>query len=1050
MRWLVSLCVRHFGTASALSVLALVLGCGGAMHAQLDVFPDFVPTQVDVQTEAPGFAPEQVEELVTRAVENAINGANGLATLRSESIPGLSVVTVTFDDGVDPHIARQGISERLSELGTALPAGVGTPRLSPLVSSTMDLLKIGLLSDKVDAYALRDAADWLVKPRLLAVPGVAHVIVFGGKVRELQILPDIRRLASLNLTLTDLADSARAAVAIRGAGFVDLASQRILLKTPLPDPDLDRLGNAIVAVRNDTPIRLRDVATLQQGPALRSGDALIMGKPGVLISLASQYGANTLTTTHAVEDALATLAPALRAQGITLYGGLHRPANFIERALQNLEHSLGVAAFLIVVVLYAFLRNARAALIAFVAIPLSLLAAVAVLEHWGQTLNTLTLGGFAVALGVLVDDAIIGIENILRRLRENRELPQPRERLEIILDASLEVRGPVIYATAVVILVFIPELLTSSVQGHFVAPLAAAFILAVSASLLVAMTVTPALCAALLSSGALSTEPRWLARLKNWQRMALEKIAHHLGITLALTGALLLASLCALPFLGGTFMPDFREGHFVMQAGSSVPGTSLDEMMQFGRRISAEILALPYVQSVEQQIGRAEAGEDTWGPHQSELHIELRPDATIDQATAQENLRKIVAGYPGIQGEVVTFLGDRIGESLSGETAQVAIKVFGTDLEALDNTGSAILTALSKEPGLTDLQFKREDNTPVLNIVPASEPLAAAGLKTQDVLESIESAYSGAVVGQTYSGVRSIPVVLRLPDAVRNEPTQVGNLLIPGAYGPVPLARVARVELSEDRYNIQHDGGQRRVSVTFNVQGRALQDAVTEARQRIAHSVTLPAGTFLEFTGAAAAEQQTRLELLVYSGGALVLIIMILLVCLRWRASGWLVMANLPFSLLGSVLLIAATGIGLSLGSLVGLVTVFGISARNAILQLAHYEHMVGHEGQPWDFALVLRGANERLVPILMTATVTALGLAPLAAGLHSPGQEIEAPMAITVLGGLASSTVLNLIVLPVLVYRCGGPKDGDSHVSESQLDSSPIGPGGDGGSRGG
>jgi CzcA family heavy metal efflux pump len=1023
MRWLVSLCIRHFGAASALSLLALVLGCVGASHAQLDVFPDFVPTQVDVQTEAPGFAPEQVEELVTRPVESAINGASGLATMRSESIPGLSVVTVTFDDGVNPYIARQAISERLAELGSAMPTGAGTPKLSPLVSSTMDLLKIGLVSDKVDAYALRDAADWLVKPRLLAVPGVAHAIVFGGQVRELQILPDMRQLASLNLTLTDLIESARASLAVRGAGFVDLAAQRVLLKTPLPSPDLDRLGNTVVTVRDNTPIRLRDVATVQQGPALRSGDALIMGRPGVLISLASQYGANTLTTTRAVEQALAGLEPALKAQGITLYGGLHRPANFIERALKDLEQSLIVAAILIVVVLYAFLRDARAALIAFVAIPLSLLAATLVLEHLGQTLNTMTLGGFAVALGVLVDDAIIGIENILRRLRANQGLPQPLARLPILLEASLEVRGPVIYATAVVIAVFIPELLTSSVQGHFVGPLALSFILAVSASLLVAMTVTPALCALLLRVESVAREPRWLARLKDWQRRMLERVHDRLGITLTAIGIALVASAAVVPFLGGTFMPDFREGHFVMQATSSIPGTSLEEMLSFGRRVSAEILALPYVQSVEQQVGRAEAGEDTWGPHQSELHVELRPDATVDQATAQETLRKILQGYPGIQGEVVTFLGDRIGESLSGETAQVAIKVFGNDLQALDDAGARIMTALAGEPGIVDLQFKREDNTPSLSIQPEPARLVAAGLRTQDVLDAVESTYSGSSVGQTYSGVRSVPVVLRLPAASRNRPEQIGSLLIPSPFGPVPLRQVARLTLSEERYSIQHDGGQRRVAVTFNVQGRGLQSAVLEAKRRIAQNVGLAAGTFIEFTGAAAAEEQTRLELLAYSGAGLVLIVMILLVALNWRANGWLVMANLPFSLLGGVLIIGATGIGLSLGSLVGLVTVFGISARNAILQLAHYEHMVEREGMTWDFALVLRGANERLIPILMTATVTALGLAPLAAGLHSPGQEIESPMAITVLGGLVSSTILNLIVLPVLVYRFGGPK---------------------------
>ncbi|HEY6927827.1 MAG TPA: efflux RND transporter permease subunit, partial [Steroidobacteraceae bacterium] len=439
--------------------------------------------------------------------------------------------------------------------------------------------------------------------------------------------------------------------------------------------------------------------------------------------------------------------------------------------------------------------------------------------------------------------------------------------------------------------------------------------------------------------------------------------------------------------------------------------------------ISADILALPYVQSVEQQVGRAELGEDTWGPHQSELHVELRPDAPVDQEVAQEALRKILEGYPGIQGEVVTFLGDRISESLSGETAQVAIKVFGTDLAALDETGNHIVAALKGERGITDLQFKRQDNTPVLSIEPEAQRLAAAGLKTQDVLDAVESAYSGAIVGQTFSGVRTVGVVVRLPDELRNRPEQLGRLLVAGAYGPIPLSQVARLFLAEDRYSIEHDGGQRRVSVTFNVAGRSLNDAVAEAKQRISRSFALPSGTFLEFTGAAEAERQTRLQLLSFSGGALALVVMILLVALRWPANGWLVMANLPFSLLGSVLAIALSGIGLSLGALVGLVTVFGISARNAILQLAHYEHMVEREGAAWDLVSVVRGANERLTPILMTATVTALGLAPLAVGLHSPGQEIEAPMAITVLGGLVSSTALNLLVLPVLAHRYSGPR---------------------------
>jgi CzcA family heavy metal efflux pump len=1018
MRAIVTLCVRHFGAVTALTVFALVIGGWGALRAPLDVFPEFVPSQVDIQTEAPGFAPQQVEELVTKQIENVVNGAAGLATMRSESIPGLSVVTITFADNVDVHIARQGISERLSELGSSLPAGVGTPKLSPLVSSTMDLLKIGLLSDKVDAYELRDTADWIIKPRLLAVPGVAHVIVFGGNIRQIQILPDVQKLASFNITLNDVSDAVRAALPLRGAGFIDVPAQRILLRSPTPAPDVGTIGKAVVTVRNDTPILLRDIAEVKVAPALRSGDALVMGKPGVMLSLASQYGANTLTATVAVEKALADLEPALTARGITLYSRLHRPANFIERALGDLKDSLVIAAVLILAVLYLFLRDFRAALIAFTAIPLSLLAAVAVLDHMGLTLNTMTLGGFAVALGVLVDDAIIGIENILRRLRENRLLAQPKPRLEVVREASLEVRGPVIYATAVVIAVFLPELFTSSVEGRFVGPLALAFIFAVVASLLVAMTSTPALCALFLRDHDARPEAAWLRRLKIWQDAAVHGVGAHFKVTAVILALMVIAALAALPFVGGTFMPDFREGHFVMQVSSAITGTSLDEMLEVGKRISRDVLALPYVQSIEQQVGRAELGEDTWGPHRSEFHVELKADSTVDQNAAQEELRGILEKYPGVQSEVVTFLGDRISESMSGETAQVAVKIFGDDLDALDATGDKLVGVLGKLPGIVDLQFKRQSGTPTIAIELIPDALAASGLKVQDVLDAVESAYAGKIIGQTYRGTRTVDVVVLLPDKLRHQPTRLSELMIGSPLGPIPLSQVAHVVATQDRYSIEHDGGQRRVSVTFNVGHGSLQGIVQQAQQAIAKSVKLPAGVFIEFSGAAEAEAKTRSELFLYSGLALGLIVMILFISFHWRANSWLVLANLPFSLIGSIVAIVVTGIGISLGTVVGLVTVFGVSARNAILQLAHYEHLVEVEGAVWSLEVVVRGANERLVPILMTAAVTALGLAPLAIGMSRPGQEIEGPMAVTVLGGLLSSTLLNLFVLPALAHR--------------------------------
>ena len=919
---------------------------------------------------------------------------------------------------MDVHVARQGVAERLAELGSSLPAGVGTPKLSPLVSSTMDLLKIGLVSDKVDAYTLRDNADWIIKPRLLAVPGVARVIVFGGDVRQIQVLPDTRKLSSFGLSFSEVADAAKAALPLRGAGFIDLAAQRILLQSPTPEPDINSLGQAVVGVRGGTPILLRDVATIKMAPALRSGDSLVMARHGVMLSTSSQYGANTLQVTLAVEKVLADLQPALKKQGITLYSALHRPANFIERALQNLKESLAIAAVLILAVLYIFLRDMRAALIAFTAIPLSLLAAVAVLRYLGLTLNTMTLGGFAVALGVLVDDAIIGIENILRRLRENGQQAQPRPRLDIVLEASLEVRGPVIYATAVVIAVFLPELFTSSVQGRFVGPLALAFIFAVSASLIVAMTSTPALCALFLRQHDVRPQAGWLARLKSWQGAAVRKVGGHIKATLIALLLLVVAAAAALPFLGGTFMPDFREGHFVMQVTSSVPGTSLDEMLSVGKRISEDVLALPYVQTVEQQVGRAELGEDTWGPHRSEFHVEFKADAKIDQEAAQEQLRDILRHYPGLQSEVVTFLGDRISESLSGQTAQVAIKIFGADLDVLERTADKVVAALGKVKGIVDLQFKRQSGTPAISIHPIPQALAATGLTVQEVLDTIETAYAGAKVGQTFQGTRTVDVVVLLPDDQRHQPTQLQNLMIATPLGPVPLAQLANIEVTQNRYSIEHDGGQRLVVVTFNVGSGSLQSVVKQARQAISRSVALPLGVFLEFTGAADAEIKTRNELLLYSGLALALIVMILFMSFHWRANSWLVLANIPFSVIGSVLAIAVTGLGISLGTVVGLVTVFGVSARNAILQLAHYEHLVEVEGCTWNLELVLRGANERLVPILMTAAVTALGLAPLAFALHRAGLEIEGPMAVTVLGGLLSSTLLNLLVLPALAMR--------------------------------
>ncbi|HZF28819.1 MAG TPA: efflux RND transporter permease subunit [Gammaproteobacteria bacterium] len=1023
MLQLVTWCVERRGVVAILAAAFLVLGVWQSREIPLDVFPEFVPAQVSIQTEAPGFTPDQVETLVTRPIEAAVNGAQGLAALRSESIPGLSVVSLDFGDDADPHRAHQDVAERLASIAASLPEGTDAPKLSPLTSSTMDVLKIGLVSDRLDAFALRNLADWSLKPQLLAVPGVARVNVFGGAVRQIQIVPDAAKLEAYGLTMTDLADAARAALALRGAGFVDLRAQRVLIESPVPAPDPAAIAAAVVAVRNGVPLVLRDVATVQAAAALRAGDATVQGRDGVLLTISSQFGANTMDVTRALEDALADIVPRLDADGITTYPALHRPATFIERALTNLRDGIAIAALLVLVVLFAFLRNVRAALISFVTIPVSLVAATLALKYAGYTLNAMTLGGLAVAVGVLVDDAIIDIENVMRRLRENEVAVRPRPRLAVVRDASLEIRSPVLYATLAVVALFVPVCFVSGVQGKFVGPLAVAFITAVVASLVTALTVTPALCALLLPARHV-VEPRWIGALKRAQGRAAGWISDRLAIVAAVLVAAFAAALLWLPSLGGEFMPEFEEGHFVVQASSSLPGTSFDEMLGIGRRVSADILALPYIATVEQQVGRAELGEDTWGPNRSELHVELKAEPGIDQSAAQEAIREIVDSYPGLRTEVVTFLGDRFSESLTGETAAVVVNVFGDDLDVLDRLGARIAAALGGVPGVVDLQYERQGATPEIAVRPRPADLAAFGVSRRDLLDVLQTAFAGLRVGQTFAGGSTVDVVVIIGDAERNRIDAIGALAVQTPFGPVRVAQLADVKPAVGRSQVRHLDGQRRVSVTFNVQGRDLQGAVADARARIAGLGALPPNVFVRFAGEAEAERQARIEIVLFAAFALIGVVVILFLCFKRRAYPWLVLANLPFSLIGGIAAIGVTGIGLTLGALVGLVTVFGVSARNSILLLAHYEHLVDVEGQPWNRATALRGASERLVPILMTALVTALGLAPLALGLGRAGYEIEAPMAIAVLGGLITSTLLNLLVLLALAERVTGAEN--------------------------
>jgi CzcA family heavy metal efflux pump len=1019
--------LRFRGVVLALACLLLAYGIWIAAHAKLDVFPDFVPPQVTVQTEAPGLAPEQVETLVTRPIENAINGLGNQESLRSETIQGLSVITLVFKQGTDIQIARQMLGEKLAEITGTLPAGVKAPKLSPLVSSTMDLLKIGLVSDKLSPMELRTFADWTLKPRLLAVPGVAKCSVFGGDVRQLQIQVHPEQLVAHGLTLSDVLNAARSATGVRGGGFVETANQRIVIQAEGQLQSPDEIGAVVVAnAASGAPVRLRDVATVAYGAEAKVGDANIMDRPGVLMTMSSQYGANTMDTTRLLEAALEDLKPAIEREGITLYPRLHRPATFIEVSLQHIRTSLLLGAGLVAVVLFIFLGHVRTALISLAAIPLSLLAAVIVLDRLGVTLNTITLGGLAIAIGEVVDDAIIDVENILRRLRENAALAQPRPVIDVILSASLEVRSAVVYATFIVALVFLPVLTLTGLQGSFFAPLAKAYILAILASLVVALTVTPALTLLFFARGAAGTAA---PRVQSWLRRGYERILHGVAlypwpIMIAVVVFVVIA-LSRVSTLGGEFLPDFREGHFVLGV-SAAPGTSLPESARIGQQIAKALLANPHIATVEQQIGRAELGEDTWGPHQSEFHVDLKPLTGDEEEGVSGEIRKTLQGIPGIQFEILTFLGDRIGESISGETAPVVVNLFGESLDDLDAKAAEVAKVLGTVPGAADVNVKAPPGAPRMAVRLRPKDVAAFGLRPVDVLETVETGYEGATVAQIFRDNEVNDVVVTLDAQARGNPEDIGALLVSTPSGQrVPLRAIADVYRTEGRFSILHEGARRRQTITCNPT-RDVESFVADARRIIAEKVPLSKGVYLEFAGAAEAQKAARRELLLNAAIASVGILLLLGVVLgHWRNLA-VILVNLPFALAGGVLIVYAAKLfgsdagSMTMGSLVGFVTLFGVTTRNAIMLLSHCEHLVTQENCPWNLETATRAASERLVPILMTATVTALGLLPLALHTGEAGCEIEGPMALVILGGLVTSTALNLLVLPTLALRFG------------------------------
>ncbi len=1011
--------LRFRGIVIALACALLGYGIFSLLRSSYDAFPDFAPPEVPVQTEAPGLSPEQVEVLVTQPIENSINGATGIGSLRSRSIQGLSDITVVFRTGTDIYRDRQLVAERLSAVANELPTGVQSPLMTPLTSSTAWVMEVDFTSDKQSLMDLRTIADWTIKPHILAVSGVAGVEVNGGDVRQLQFQFDPQKLVQYGVSVEDVIAAARQATGVRGGGFIETVNQRIVLQTEAPSATPAQLAGTVLVHHNGANVTLGDVARVEEAPAPRIGAASVAGKRGVSMIVDAAYGANTLDVTQDIDKALDDLQPGLEAQGIAIHRDVLRAADFINVALHNVRDSLLIGGILVVVVLFLFLFNLRTAAISCTAIPLSLLAAVIALNKMGLSLNTMTLGGLSIAIGEVVDDAVIDVENIYRRLRENRTAPSPRSLFQVVFDASIEVRSAVVYATFAVILVFFPVLNMSGLAGNLFGPLGVAYIWAIIASLVVALTVTPALSLILLGDRDLpAMEPPLVHWLKRGYEALLLRVERAPRVLVPVTvGLLIVAGVGALFFLSSSFLPDLREGNITVHM-TAVPGTSLEESLRLGDRLTQALSQVPFVRSVAQRVGRAELGTDTMGTHESEIDVNLQANKGTQVQTSQDQIRGILAGIPGAVLTSNSFLTERINETLSGYGAAVAVNVFGNDLDQMDRAAAQIARILAAIPGGAEVQLQSPPGMPEILVRLRKDGIARWGFDPLSVLDVVRTAYGSEIVGQTYDGNRVFDVSVLLASTKKPQVGELGELPLRNPDGKfVALRELADLQESSGRYVVLHEGARRVQTVTCNVRGRSVDSFVQEARKRIP-SIKFPAGIYVSFAGTAAAQAQSLHELIVNSLLAGLGIILLLSVVMGTARNLLLVLVNLPFALIGGVIAAGLTGGDLSLGSLVGFVTLFGITLRNSIMLISHYEHLVESEGMTWGTETAMRGASERLAPILMTALVTGLGLLPLAIGSGDPGREVEGPMAIVILGGLLTSTLLNLLVLPTLALR--------------------------------
>ncbi|MFN3791518.1 efflux RND transporter permease subunit [Massilia sp.] len=1004
---------RLFVLAAAL--LLMVYGAYTAARTPVDVFPDLNKPVVTVLTEAGGMAPEEVEQLVSFPIETSLNGMPGVTRVRSVSGVGLSIVYAEFDWGTDVYRNRQQVAERLGLVKEGLPGGI-SPMMGPVSSIMGEIMLIALPIDvaRTDPMQAREYADFVLRPRLLSIPGVSQVIPIGGEVRQLRVQPDTARMAQFGVSLAQVTEALRGFAANTSGGFIDLNNREYLIRNLGRTTRLEDVRGLPVAYRNGTPVLLEQVASVAYAPAFKRGDAGMNGRPAVIVSVQKQPDGDTVRMTRDIEGALAELKQGLPA-GIAAPTVLFRQADFIEAGVGNVVEALRDGAILVAIVLFAFLLSARTTLISLVAIPLSLAVTALAFHLLGQSINVMTLGGLAIAIGELVDDAVVDVENILRRLKERDKTGHSV--LETIWRASVEVRSGIVYATVIVVLVFIPLFALPGIEGRLFAPLGIAYIASILASMLVSMTVTPVLSYYLLPKMKRlhRGDSPIVRRLKAWDTALLYWSLPRIRPVLGGAVVVVLLAVASVPFFPRAFLPSFNEGSLVMGM-SFMPGTSLAEANRMGALAETLIAQVPEVTKVGRRTGRAELDEHAEGVHSSEIEIDLKPSAR-EREEVIADIRKQVAGIPA-SSAIGQPIAHRLDHLLSGVRAQVAVKIYGDDIDTLRGLAEDLRGRLAGIPGLVDLSVERQVLIPQVKLRIDYRKAAQHGLAAGEVLQALQSLSEGTRVTQVIDGARRYDLVLRLADAERS-PQDLGRINLSTPAGPVPLSSVATVEEGDGPNQIGRENGRRRIVVYANTDGSSMSHIVQDVRQAVART-RLPGGYFVSVEGQFQAQERSQRLIAGLALASLLMIFLVLYSRYRSTALALIIMGNIPFALVGSVIAMWIAGVSLSVASMVGFITLAGIATRNGILKISHYINLCKFEGESFGWPMIVRGSIERLTPVLMTALVAAFALTPLLLAASAPGKEILHPVAVVIFGGLISSTLLDSLLTPLIFWKLG------------------------------